>query len=100
MELSEIFKAIAIFPQAVPCIASPGAMVAVALLTDNHRFSIPHRVITGLITLGELFTIYRLLLSSRWIYKKVGDTGTSSLSRVMGMLLAGIKQYFDPRVGL
>lgn len=104
VEMSQHYRETAVFPLAVPSIASPGAMMAVVLLTDNHRFSVPHQVVTGLIMLAVLFITYLLLLSSQWIYRKIGDSGASILSRVMGMLLAsvaatsvltGIKQFFE-----
>jgi len=103
VELSHQYKETAIFPLAIPCIASPGAMMAIVLLTDNHRFSIPHQIITGLVMLVVLFISYLLLLGSRWIYRRIGDAGASILSRIMGMLLAsvaassvlaGIKEFF------
>ena len=101
--LSRHYKETAVFPLAVPAIASPGAMMAVVLLTDNHRFSVSNQLVTAMIMLGVLFATYLLLLCAGWIYKKIGDSGASILSRVMGMLLAsvaagnvleGLKEYF------
>lgn len=95
----------AIYPLAVPCIASPGAMLAIVVLTDNHRFSVPHQLVTGFIMLGVLAITYVFMRGSRWIHQRIGDAGASILTRVMGMLLAsvaassvlaGIKSYFDP----
>src|SRR5258706_8040865 len=37
---------IAIFPLGIPSIASPGAIMAVVVLTDNDRFSIPDQIET------------------------------------------------------
>jgi multiple antibiotic resistance protein len=37
----------AVFPLAVPSLASPGAMLAVVLLTDNNRFSFAEQADTG-----------------------------------------------------
>jgi multiple antibiotic resistance protein len=104
VQLTRHYRETAIFPLAAPSIASPGAMMAVVLLTDNHRFSIPNQIVTGLIVLGVLFITYLMLLCAAWIYRKIGDSGASILSRVMGMLLAsvaassvlgGVKTYFS-----
>src|ERR1043165_751238 len=46
---------IAVFPLALPSIANPGAIMAVVLLTDNHRHSIAQQAVTAgvlLIILG------------------------------------------------
>lgn len=41
----------AIFPLTVPSIASPGAMLAAVLLTENHRFNLWEQAQTTLVTL-------------------------------------------------
>ena len=93
----------ATFPLAVPSIASPGAIMAVMVLTDNHRFSVPHQVGVALITLGVLGITLLLMLASRWIIRVIGDSGASIISRIMGLLIAsvaansvlgGLKHYF------
>jgi len=38
---------IAVFPVAMPSIASPGALLAVVLLTDNNRFSLAEQSVTA-----------------------------------------------------
>ena len=70
----------AIFPLAVPSIASPGAMMAVVLIT-----------------------LIMLLMATR-VHRLIGDSGASILSRVMGLILcsvacssilSGIQVYFN-----
>ena len=94
----------AIFPLAVPSIASPGAMVAVVMLTDNHRFSVLHQLSTTLVMLFVLCLALALLMASTRIYRWIGDPGASIISRVMGLILGavavnsvleGIKTYFS-----
>lgn len=94
----------ATFPLAMPSIASPGAIMAVILLTDNHRFSISHQLVTAGIVVGIVGLTLVLLLGSRWIHRMIGDGGTGIVSRVMGMLLAsvaannvlsGLRSYFS-----
>src|SRR5262245_24702386 len=45
---------VAVFPLALPGIASPGAITAVVLLTDNHRHSIAEQFVTALTLLFVL----------------------------------------------
>jgi multiple antibiotic resistance protein len=80
----------AVFPLAMPSIASPGAMLGVVILTDNYRYSIPEQAVTATILLIVLgLTLLLLLLASR-IHKIIGATGASVVSRVMGIVLATI----------
>lgn len=80
----------AVFPLAIPSIASPGAMMAVVLLTDNNRFSIAHQVMTSLIMLGILvITLIAMLLATK-IQKIIGLAGASLISRIMGLILASV----------
>ena len=93
----------AIFPLAVPSIASPGAMLAAVVLTDNHRFDPIHQVNTASAMLAVLGIVLLLLLTANWIYRWIGNAGASIVSRVMGLILAsvattnvlvGLQQYF------
>jgi multiple antibiotic resistance protein len=93
----------AIFPLATPSIASPGAMMALVLLTENGRFSILHQSITVLVMLIVVFCAYLLMRCSSQIVKLIGTAGASVVSRIMGLILAsvaaanvleGIKKYF------
>ncbi|MCW8884478.1 MAG: hypothetical protein OQK12_04365 [Motiliproteus sp.] len=45
----------AIFPLAVPAIAGPGAMMAMVLLTDKHRFDVTHQLTTTSVFLWCFF---------------------------------------------
>ncbi|HEY8568432.1 MarC family protein [Microbulbifer sp.] len=93
----------AIFPLAIPSIASPGAMMAAVVLTDNHRFDPIHQVNTASAMFAVLGIVLVLLLTANWIYRWIGDAGASIVSRVMGLILAsvattnvllGIQQFF------
>ncbi len=80
----------AVFPLAIPSIASPGAMTAAVLLTDNHRFSWIHQFFTTLVILVVLaITLVAMLLATR-IMKIIGEAGASVVSRVMGLILAAV----------
>ena len=80
----------AIFPLAVPSIASPGAMLAVVLLTDNNRFSISEQVVTAAILTAVLACALVLMLLAGPILKIIGKGGAAIVSRVMGMILAAV----------
>lgn len=94
----------AIFPLAVPSIASPGAMLAAVLLTDKDRFNLWEQVLTTLVMLAVLLVVLVLMLFASRIHRLIGDSGASIVSRIMGLILAsvavtsalaGIKEYFD-----
>ncbi|MFE8072230.1 MarC family protein [Marinobacteraceae bacterium S3BR75-40.1] len=80
----------AVFPLAIPSIASPGAMMAAVLLTDNHRFSLADQAITSLIILSILLVTWVLMLAAVRIHKLIGEAGASVISRVMGLILSAV----------
>ncbi|MBC2778137.1 MarC family protein [Parasphingopyxis marina] len=80
----------AVFPLAMPSIASPGAMLAIVVLTDNHTESVYEQAVTaGLLVLVLAITLV-LLLSASVIHRTIGNSGASVISRVMGIILATI----------
>jgi multiple antibiotic resistance protein len=94
---------VAIFPLATPSLASPGAMMAVVLLTENARISVSNQLVCALLTLAVIIISYLLMLAAGFISRLIGDGGASIISRVMGLILAsiatthvleGIKEYF------
>jgi len=103
MEMKDKRVDVAIFPMAVPSLASPGAMMAVVLLTDNSTFSIWEQIQTMVIMLTVIVVSYVLLRAAGKIQSWIGDSGAAIVSRVMGLILAavalnsvleGIKTYF------
>lgn len=81
---------LAVYPLAVPSIASPGAMMAVVLLTDNHRYSVTDQIITTVIMLAVLAVTYILLLLANRIQHLIGNSGAAIISRVMGLILCAV----------
>ncbi len=80
----------AVFPLAMPSIASPGAMLAIVILTDNHTETITEQAVTaGLLVLVLVLTL-TLLLAATFVHRVIGNTGASVISRVMGIVLATI----------
>jgi len=93
----------AVFPLAVPSIASPGAMLTAVLLTKNNQFNLWEQLQTTAMMLAVLLITLIFMLASKWIYRLIRNSGASIISRVMGLILAavatanilaGIKQYF------
>ena len=93
----------AIFPLAVPSIASPGAMLAAVLLTENHHYNIWEQAQTTIVMVSVLMITLALMLGASKVHRFIGDSGASIISRVMGLILAsvavanvlaGIKEYF------
>jgi multiple antibiotic resistance protein len=94
---------VAVFPLATPSIASPGAMMAVVLMTRYDLRTIDEQVVTAGLMLMVVAAAYLLMRASTLITRIIGDGGSNIISRVMGMILAsvaasqvleGIKEYF------
>ena len=94
----------AIFPLAMPSIASPGAILAIILLTNNARHSVLEQVVVAGVMVVILGIAYLLLRFSDKIYNIIGNSGAIIISKVMGMVLAsmaathillGIKDFFQ-----
>lgn len=81
---------IAVFPLAVPSIASPGAIMAAVVLTDNTRFPVTSQAITTGILLLVLVATGVLMIFSLPIARVLGKSGASILVKVMGMLLCAL----------
>lgn len=104
VQLAKNGKETAIFPLAIPSIASPGAILAVVLLTDNARHSILSQGVTALSMILVILVTYFLMRIAGRIHKKIGNAGAIIISKVMGLILAsiaanavllGIKEYYQ-----
>lgn len=80
----------AIFPLAVPSLASPGAMLAIVILTDNNRYSAADQGITALVMLSVVLIAFVLMLLADPIIRLIRYSGAAIISRVMGMILASV----------
>ncbi|WP_087026814.1 MarC family protein [Thaumasiovibrio subtropicus] len=94
---------LAVYPLAIPSIASPGAMMAIVMLTDNYRFAIADQAITAAVMVVVLLITLILLLLATPIQRLIGNVGAAIISRVMGLilsavainnLLAGIRDFY------
>ncbi|KUP91778.1 MarC family protein [Tritonibacter horizontis] len=80
----------AVFPLAIPSIASPGAILAVVILTDNHSTGVAEQAMTAGVLLVVLAITFVLLLLASKIQTLIGQTGVSVISRIMGLILATV----------
>lgn len=81
---------IAIYPLAIPSIASPGAMLAAVVLTDNARHNFPDRALTIATFSAVLLVTLAIMLAAGSLARVIGRGGASIISRVMGMILAAL----------
>ena len=97
------FKRVTVFPIAIPSIASPGAIMAVVLLTDNHIYSITQQAITTFLLILVVGITTLLLMLARYIQAWIGEQGITVISKIMGLILAsyatqsilsGLKSFF------
>jgi multiple antibiotic resistance protein len=81
---------VAVFPLAMPAIATPGALLSVVVLTNNNSHNFFQESVTcGIMALVLGATLALMLLGDR-IIGVIGRSGANILSRVMGMILAAV----------
>lgn len=92
------------YPLAVPSIASPGAMLAAVLLKEKDVYSIPEQALTTLAMFTVIIIALIFMFGANLILRLVGNSGTSIISRLMGLILAsaavanilaGFEEYFS-----
>ncbi len=98
------YRHVTIFPIAVPSIASPGAIMAVVLLTDNHVYGFAEQAMTTLVVGGVLVITLLCLFIANSFQDKIGSAGISVISKIMGLIisalavegiLSGLQAYFN-----
>jgi multiple antibiotic resistance protein len=83
---------VSVFPLAIPLLAGPGAITTVLLFTGG-RDSIGIVVFVGVLLAVMMLTLISLLLAPL-IMRRVGETGSEVLTRVLGVLLAALAVQF------
>lgn len=81
---------VALFPLAMPFIAGPASLMAVMLLTDDNVYTVWEQVETAAIALSVLAITYGFLTSAESVQRYLGATGTSVVSRIMGLILSAL----------
>ncbi len=98
------YNHVTVFPIAIPSIASPGAIMAVVILTDNAHYTFWEQLLTTVIVGLVVITTCIFLLTASKIQERIGETGIIVISKIMGLILAsfavqsilsGIKDYFN-----
>lgn len=97
------YKHVVIFPVAIPSIASPGAIMAVVIMTDNHLYNFQQQAITTVIVMIVVALTALILLAANKVQEVIGAYGITVISKIMGLILAsyavqniisGIKDFF------
>lgn len=97
------YKHVTIFPVAMPSIASPGSIMAVVLITDNHLYTLGEQALTTFLVFLVIVLTCILLLTANQVQKHVGEYGIMVISKIMGLILAsyavqsilsGVKEFF------
>ena len=81
---------VAVFPLAMPSIATPGALLAVVVLTDNNTHNFLQETISCGVMLLVLVVNLILMLAGNHVVRVLGRSGLSVVSRVMGMILSAV----------
>ena len=81
----------------MPGIASPGALCAVVLLTDNNRFSLVEETLTAGLAVAIMLIVLVALLAAGRIQRLLGNAGISVITQIMGLILASfsVQQMID-----
>ncbi|MEO0470697.1 MAG: MarC family protein [Bacteroidota bacterium] len=96
-------RSVTIFPIAIPSIASPGAIMAVVLMTDNHLYTFQQQAVTTLLIFLVVMLTMLLLLAANSVFERIGEYGITLISKIMGLILAayavqsilsGLKDFF------
>jgi len=90
IHLADTHTDTAIFPLAIPSIASPGAMLGAVMLTDKNYYHFTQQIETAVVMLLVLLNVLIFLLLASYIHKKIGNSGASIISRIMGFILASV----------
>jgi multiple antibiotic resistance protein len=90
---NEFVDDISITPLAIPMIAGPGAMtVSIVLMNDAHTIVLKF-ILLGVIIFILLLT-FLILVFSRKIIRKLGESGNKVLTRIMGLIVMVIAVEF------
>lgn len=84
---------VAIFPLAFPLIAGPGAMTTVLLFSDRPEGTLRYIGTIG-VMLFVLGLVLACLLLADMIMRRMGETGTNAVSRLLGLILAALSVQY------
>jgi multiple antibiotic resistance protein len=87
---AEKVRALAIYPMAIPKIASPGAMLAIVVVGDDNRFDFVQLTMTTAVLGVVLVITLGILLAAPFVSRFIGETGAAVIGRVLGLILAAL----------
>ncbi len=88
------WREMAVFPLAIPSLASPGSLLAVILATENTQHTLMEQALTGLIMLLVLAITLAMLLGANTLHRILGNTGEKIMVRISGLILASLACEF------
>lgn len=83
-------RSIAVYPLAIPAIASPGAMLGAVLLVDGEQASVADHAENIVIILVILLVTLGFMFAAKPILRVLGDSGVNVIARIMGLVLAAV----------
>lgn len=86
----ERVRSLAVYPLAIPAIASPGAMLGAVMLVDVEHFSLADQAEDVGIILVVVAITLAFMLAAKPVIRAVGDSGINVMGRVMGLILAAV----------
>jgi multiple antibiotic resistance protein len=84
---------VSVFPLGIPMLAGPGATSTVVMLMSRAQRLWEYALVFGAILLVSLFT-YVVLRGAGAVERRLGQTGTNVLERIMGLVLAASAVQF------
>lgn len=81
---------VAVYPLAIPSIASPGAILAAVMLTENSANTFADQAMTSLAMVLVLLITLIVMLTASAIYRVIGKSGCSILVRLSGIILCSL----------
>lgn len=86
-------RSVAVFPLAIPLIAGPGAISAAILLSNDFAGPLERSVLIGIIA-AIILLVYLVFLVAERVDKRLGETGRSVLTRLLGVILSALAVQF------
>ncbi|HXV10617.1 MAG TPA: MarC family protein [Burkholderiales bacterium] len=86
----ERVRSLAVYPLAIPAIASPGAMLGAVMLVDAEHFSLVDQMEDVVIILVVVAITLAFMLAAKPVIRVMGDSGINVMGRVMGLILAAV----------
>ena len=93
-KIEEVFEDVSVFPVAIPLLAGPGSIASIILLMTNHQNNFEGQLIViAALAVVLSISLITFLLASR-VMGLMGETVSSVLTRVLGIVLAALAAQF------